>query len=65
MKWGQAFFKDLARAQISGEVVGMLKILFNRETYEILGIHCFGDRASDNYSYRSSHHESKRGRKYY
>lgn len=44
---GQAFFKDLARAQISGEVVGMLKILFNRETYEILGIHCFGDRASE------------------
>ena len=25
----------------------MLKILFNRETYEILGIHCFGDRASE------------------
>ena len=44
---GQAFFKDLARAQISGEVVGMLKILFNRETYEILGIHCFGERASE------------------
>ncbi|MDO7585744.1 MAG: Si-specific NAD(P)(+) transhydrogenase, partial [Oceanospirillaceae bacterium] len=44
---GQAFFKDLARAQISGEVVGMLKILFNRETYEILGIHCFGDQASE------------------
>ena len=43
----QAFFKDLARAQISGEVVGMLKILFNRDTYEILGIHCFGDRASE------------------
>ena len=44
---GQAFFKDLARAQISGEVVGMLKILFNRDTYEILGIQCFGDRASE------------------
>lgn len=44
---GQAFFKDLARAQISGEVVGMLKILFNRDTYEIVGIHCFGDRASE------------------
>ena len=29
----QAFFKYLAIAQISGEVVGMLKILFNRETY--------------------------------
>ncbi len=25
----------------------MLKILFNRETYEILGIHCFGDRVSE------------------
>lgn len=44
---GQSFFKDLARAQISGEVVGMLKILFHRDTYEILGIHCFGDRASE------------------
>ncbi len=44
---GQAFFKDIARAQISGEVVGMLKILFHRETFEILGIHCFGDRASE------------------
>ncbi len=44
---GQAFFKDIARAQISGEVVGMLKILFHRETFQILGIHCFGDRASE------------------
>lgn len=44
---GQAFFKDLARAQITGDTVGMLKILFNRETREILGIHCFGDQASE------------------
>lgn len=44
---GQAFFKDTARAQISGEPVGMLKILFHRETLEILGIHCFGDQASE------------------
>ncbi|WP_432473286.1 Si-specific NAD(P)(+) transhydrogenase [Amphritea sp. HPY] len=44
---GQAFFKDTARAQISGQPVGMLKILFNRETLEILGIHCFGDHASE------------------
>lgn len=44
---GQAFFKDTARAQISGQTVGMLKILFNRETLEILGIHCFGDHASE------------------
>jgi len=44
---GQAFFKDTARAQISGQPVGMLKILFHRETLEILGIHCFGDQASE------------------
>ena len=44
---GQSFFKDLARAQITGEAVGMLKILFHRDTREILGIHCFGDQASE------------------
>ncbi|MBN3560617.1 Si-specific NAD(P)(+) transhydrogenase [Aliamphritea spongicola] len=44
---GQAFFKDTARAQISGEPVGMLKILFHRETLQILGIHCFGDQSSE------------------
>lgn len=44
---GQAFFKDTARAQISGQPVGMLKILFHRETLQILGIHCFGDQASE------------------
>ena len=44
---GQAFFRHLARAQITGETVGMLKILFHRETLEILGIHCFGDGASE------------------
>ncbi|HEX5360659.1 MAG TPA: Si-specific NAD(P)(+) transhydrogenase [Fluviicoccus sp.] len=44
---GQAFFRHLARAQITGETVGMLKILFNRDTLEILGIHCFGNNAAE------------------
>ena len=44
---GQAFFKDTARAQISGQPIGMLKLLFHRETLQILGIHCFGDQASE------------------
>ncbi|GAA6169721.1 Si-specific NAD(P)(+) transhydrogenase [Sessilibacter corallicola] len=44
---GRAFFKHTARAQISGEDVGMLKILFHIDTYEILGIHCFGAEASE------------------
>lgn len=44
---GKAFFKNTARAQITGEQVGMLKIIFHFETLEILGIHCFGDQASE------------------
>jgi NAD(P) transhydrogenase len=44
---GKAFFKNTARAQITGEQVGMLKLIFHFETLEILGIHCFGDQASE------------------
>ncbi len=44
---GHALFKHLARAQMTDQTVGMLKLLFHRETLEILGIHCFGDRASE------------------
>ena len=44
---GQSQFKSLARAQITGQTVGMLKLLFQRETLELLGIHCFGANASE------------------
>jgi NAD(P) transhydrogenase len=44
---GQALFRSLARAQITGQTVGMLKLLFHRETREILGVHCFGANASE------------------
>ncbi|WP_437881171.1 Si-specific NAD(P)(+) transhydrogenase [Pseudomonas sp. LRF_L74] len=44
---GKAFFKSMARAQISFEPVGMLKILFHRETLQVLGVHCFGYQASE------------------
>ncbi len=44
---GHAHFRSLARAQITGRTVGMLKILFHRETLAILGIHCFGATASE------------------
>ncbi|MDN5970042.1 MAG: Si-specific NAD(P)(+) transhydrogenase, partial [Enterobacterales bacterium] len=44
---GRAQFKHLARAQIAGMSVGSLKILFHRETKQILGIHCFGERAAE------------------
>lgn len=44
---GYSYFKHLARAQMSGETAGMLKIIFHVETQEVLGIHCFGDRAAE------------------
>lgn len=44
---GHSMFKSLARAQITNRAIGMLKILFHRETMEILGIHCFGENASE------------------
>ena len=44
---GKAFFKSMARAQISVEPVGMLKILFHRDTLELLGVHCFGYQAAE------------------
>jgi NAD(P) transhydrogenase len=44
---GHGQFKSLARAQITGQKVGMLKILFHRETLALLGIHCFGANASE------------------
>jgi NAD(P) transhydrogenase len=44
---GRAYFKNIARAQISGEETGMLKILFHPESLAILGIHCFGAEATE------------------
>jgi NAD(P) transhydrogenase len=44
---GHSQFKSLARAQITGRAVGVLKLLFHRETLEILGVHCFGPNASE------------------
>lgn len=44
---GRALFKNTARGQIMSEEAGMLKIIFHRETLEILGIHCFGTEAAE------------------
>ncbi|MGC4030084.1 MAG: Si-specific NAD(P)(+) transhydrogenase [Steroidobacteraceae bacterium] len=44
---GHTHFKSLARAQMTSQPVGMLKILFHAKTLEILGVHCFGDNASE------------------
>ncbi len=44
---GRSFFRNLARGQITAHRAGMLKLLFHRETLEILGIHCFGHNATE------------------
>jgi NAD(P) transhydrogenase len=44
---GHTHFKSLARAQMTNQRVGMLKILFHSKTLEILGVHCFGDNACE------------------
>lgn len=44
---GHTSFKQLARAQITGETNGMLKLLFHPNTLELLGVHCFGQHAAE------------------
>ena len=44
---GHSQFRSLACAQITGQTVGMLKLLFHRETLEILGVHCFGANSAE------------------
>lgn len=44
---GRAMFRSIARAQITGHTVGMVKLLFHTESLEILGIHCFGEQACE------------------
>jgi NAD(P) transhydrogenase len=44
---GHTSFKTLARAQMTEQRVGMLKLLFHPQTLELLGVHCFGDNASE------------------
>ena len=44
---GLARFDELAKCQICGSTEGMLKLLFNRETKQILGVHVIGEAATE------------------
>jgi len=44
---GVAYYREIARGQIRGDTTGRLKIIFHRETREILGIHIIGEGASE------------------
>jgi NAD(P) transhydrogenase len=44
---GLAYYRETARGQIRGDNNGRLKIIFHRETHEILGVHIIGEDASE------------------
>ncbi len=44
---GIARFREIARGQILGDQLGMLKLLFHRVTRKILGVHCIGETATE------------------
>jgi NAD(P) transhydrogenase len=43
---GVAYYREIARGQIAGHTDGRLKLLFHRETLELLGVHIFGENAA-------------------
>jgi NAD(P) transhydrogenase len=44
---GIARYKELAKGQMLGGGYGLLKILFDTRTHEILGVHCIGEGATE------------------
>jgi NAD(P) transhydrogenase len=42
---GKAAYREVARGQIIGDSSGILKLIFHRETHELLGVHIVGDGA--------------------
>ena len=40
-----ARYREVARGHLIGDDLGMLKILFHRETHQILGVHIIGEGA--------------------
>jgi NAD(P) transhydrogenase len=44
---GVARFKEIARGHIIGDENGMLKVLFHRETQQVLGVHIIGETSTE------------------
>lgn len=44
---GVAFYREIARGQIRGDTTGRLKLIFHRETKEVLGVHIIGEGAAE------------------
>jgi NAD(P) transhydrogenase len=44
---GMAYYRETARGQIRGDTTGRLKLIFHRETHDVLGVHIIGEDASE------------------
>lgn len=44
---GRAFYRDNARGKIVGDRDGVIKLLVERSTKKLLGVHCIGERAAE------------------
>lgn len=44
---GRAYYRNNARGQIIGDTGGMLKLLFDAETSEVMGVHIVGENAAE------------------
>jgi len=44
---GIARYREIARGQLIGDEIGMLKLLFHRRTRQLLGVHAIGDGATE------------------
>ncbi|HMV86322.1 MAG TPA: Si-specific NAD(P)(+) transhydrogenase [Blastocatellia bacterium] len=44
---GIAYYREIARGQIRGDTTGRLKLIFHRETRDLLGVHIIGEGASE------------------
>jgi len=44
---GLDYYRETARGQIRGDTTGRLKLIFHRETREILGVHIIGEGAAE------------------
>ena len=44
---GKAQYREIARGQIIGDHTGLLKLIFQLETHELLGVHIIGEGASE------------------
>ena len=44
---GRALFREMARGHISGELHGLLKVIFHQDTHALLGVHIIGQGATE------------------